>query len=47
MVTEAGGQVVQLDGAPLEPFDDLQSRTTLVAAATPELSKEIINAIVV
>ena len=47
VVTEAGGQVVQLDGAPLGPFADLQDRTTLIAAATPDLVKEIINAIVV
>jgi len=47
VVTEAGGQVVQLDGSPLDSFDGLQSRTTLIAAATPHLLEEIINAIVV
>lgn len=47
VVTEAGGQVVQLDGTPLGPFGGLQDRTTLIAAATPDLVKEIINAIVV
>jgi hypothetical protein len=39
--------VVQLDGTPLGPFAGLQDRTTLIAAATPDLVKEIINAIVV
>ncbi len=47
VVAEAGGLVVQLDGSPLGPFDGLQDRTTLIAAATPDLLKEIINAIVV
>jgi fructose-1,6-bisphosphatase/inositol monophosphatase family enzyme len=47
VVTEAGGHVVQLDGSPLGPFGGLQDRTTLIAAATPDLLKEIINAIVV
>ncbi len=47
VVTEAGGHVVQLDGSPLGPFGSLQDRTTLIAAATPDLLKEIINAIVV
>lgn len=47
VVVEAGGLVVQLDGSPLGPFDGLQDRTTLIAAATPNLLKEIINAIVV
>ncbi len=47
VVAEAGGQVVQIDGSPLGPFDGLQDRTTLIAAATPDLLKEIINAIVV
>jgi len=47
VVAEAGGQVVQLDGTPLGPFGGLQDRTTLIAAATPDLVKEIINAIVV
>ena len=41
------GLVVQLDGSPLGPFGGLQDRTTLIAAATPNLLKEIINAIVV
>ncbi len=47
VVAEAGGQVIQLDGSPLGPFDGLQERTTLIAAATPDLVKEMINAIVV
>ena len=47
VVMEAGGQVVQLDGSPLGPFGGMQDRTTLIAAATPYLVKEIINAIVV
>ncbi|MEE9269017.1 MAG: inositol monophosphatase family protein [Candidatus Krumholzibacteria bacterium] len=47
VVVEAGGQVVQLDGSPLGPFDGLRDRTTLIAAATPDLVEEIINAIVV
>ena len=47
VVAEAGGQVAQLDGSPLGPFDGLQDRTTLIAAATPDLLKEMINAIVV
>ena len=47
VVAEAGGQVVQLDGSPLGPFDGLQDRTTLIAAATPDLLKEMINAILV
>jgi fructose-1,6-bisphosphatase/inositol monophosphatase family enzyme len=46
VVAEAGGLVVQLDGSPLGPFDGLRDRTTLIAAATPDLLKEIINAIV-
>lgn len=45
VVMEAGGQVVQLDGSPLGPFGGLLDRTTLIAAATPDLLKEIINAI--
>ena len=45
VVTEAGGQVVQLDGSPLGPFSGLQNRTTLIAAATSDLVKEIIDAI--
>lgn len=45
VVTEAGGHVFQLDGSPLGPFSGLQDRTTLIAAATPDLVKEIINAI--
>ena len=47
VVVEAGGQVVQLDGSAPGPFDGLQDRTTLIAAATPNLVEEIINAIVV
>ena len=47
VVAEAGGLVVQLDGSPLGPFNGLQDRTTLIASATPDLLKEIINAIVV
>ncbi len=47
VVAEAGGLVVQLDGSPLGPFDGLQDRTTLIAAATTDLVEEIINAIVV
>ena len=47
VVAEAGGQVVQLDGSPLGPFDGLQDRTTLIAAATPDLLKEMTNAILV
>jgi myo-inositol-1(or 4)-monophosphatase len=46
VVAEAGGLVVQLDGSPLGPFDGLRDRTTLIATATPDLLKEIINAIV-
>ena len=44
VVAEAGGQVVQIDGSPLGPFDGLRDRTTLIAAATPDLLKEMINA---
>ena len=47
LVVEAGGQVSQLDGSSLGPFDGLLDRTTLIAAATPDLMKEIINAIVI
>ena len=47
LVMEAGGQVVQLDGSSPGPFSGLRDRTTLIAAATPELVKEIVNAIVV
>ena len=47
VVAEAGGLVVQIDGSPLGPFDNLQDRTTLIAAATPNLLKEIINGIIV
>jgi myo-inositol-1(or 4)-monophosphatase len=44
-VVEAGGQVVQLDGSSLGPFDTLQDRTTLIAASTADLGKEIIDAV--
>ncbi len=45
LVTEAGGHICRLDGGPLGPFQSLQERTTLIAAATKELAEEIIHAI--
>ena len=45
IVTEAGGYICRLDGEPLGPFQSLQDRTTLVAASTRELAKEIIHAL--
>ena len=45
LVTEAGGYVRRLDGAPLGPFRSLQDRTSLVAASTRELAQEIIDAL--
>ncbi len=47
VVVEAGGQVVQLDGSSLGPFGGLRDRTTLIAAATSNLVKEIMSAIVI
>jgi len=45
LVTEAGGHICRLDGGPLGPFQSLQERTTLIAAATKGLAEEIIHAI--
>ncbi len=45
LVTEAGGHICRLDGGALGPFQSLRDRTTLVAASTKELMKEIINAL--
>ncbi len=47
VVIEAGGEVVQLDGSSLGPFGGLRDRTTLIAAATGALVKEITDAIIV
>lgn len=47
VVIEAGGEVVQLDGSSLGPFGGLRDRTTVVAAATGALVKEITDAIIV
>ena len=43
LLKEAGGHVCKADGTPLGSFPSLLTRTTLVAASTPELAKEIVS----
>lgn len=43
ILREAGGCVLDAHGEPLAEFADLRQRTTLVAAATEELAREIIG----
>ena len=45
LVKEAGGHVCKADGKPLGSFASLLIPTTLVAASTPELAKEIVDAL--
>ena len=40
---EAGGCLLDAEGSPLGEFTTIQQRTTLVAAATPELAQEILD----
>jgi myo-inositol-1(or 4)-monophosphatase len=42
-VEEAGGCLVNRGGEPLGPFKGLQQRTSLIAAASPELAQEIVR----
>ena len=46
ILEEAGGCVVNAEGQPIEQIDSLRSRTSLVAAATPELAQEVVRALV-
>ena len=43
ILEEAGGCVLDLDGQPLGAMDSLLCRTSLVAAATPELAHEVLD----
>ena len=43
ILQEAGGCVLDARGDPLPAFTDLCQRTTIVAAATEELAREIIE----
>ncbi len=45
VLREAGGYVCTLRGAPLPAFQSLLQRSTLVAAATPGLAEEIVDAL--
>ncbi len=45
ILQEAGGCVVDASGNPHQAFADLRQRTTIVAAATVELAREIIEAL--
>ncbi len=45
ILREAGGCVLDAHGGPLAEFADLRHRTTLVAAATEELAREITDAL--
>ena len=45
ILQEAGGCVLDARGNPLPAFTDLRQRTTIVAAATEELAREIIDAL--
>jgi len=46
ILEEAGGCVVNSEGQPIQQIDSLRSRTSLVAAATPELAQEVVYALV-
>ena len=46
ILEEAGGCVVNSDGQPIRHIDSLISRTSLVAAATPELAQEVLNVLI-
>ena len=46
ILEEAGGCVVNADGHPIRQIDSLTSRTSLVAAATPELAQEVLNGLI-
>ena len=46
ILEEAGGCVVTVDGHPIRQIDSLVARTSLVAAATPELAQEVINVLI-
>lgn len=45
ILQEAGGCVLDARGNPLPAFTDLRQRTTIVAAATEELAREIIESL--
>ena len=45
ILQEAGGCVLDARGNPLPAFTDLRQRTTIIAAATEELAREIIEAL--
>ena len=38
--------MVTVDGHPIRQIDSLVARTSLVAAATPELAQEVINVLI-
>ncbi len=42
-LSEAGGCLMGLDGKPVSPLQNLTDRTSIVAAATPQLAQEIIG----
>lgn len=42
-VEEAGGSLVDRKGSPLGALTGLQQRTSLIAASSPELAREIVN----
>ena len=46
ILEEAGGCVMNAEGQPIQQIDSLRSRTSLVAAATPELAQEVVCALV-
>ncbi len=43
ILEEAGGCVVTGDGHPIRHLESLVARTSLVAAATPDLAQEVLN----
>ena len=43
VLEEAGGCLVAGDGHPIRQLESLVARTSLVAAATPELAHEVLN----
>ena len=45
IVQEAGGCVLDAQGNPHREFADIRKRTTIVAAVTEELAREIVNAL--
>ena len=46
ILEEAGGCVMNSEGQPIRQIDSLRTRTSLVAAATPELAQEVVRALV-